>query len=133
MAGNIANLKPWPKGVSGNPNGTRRIPDDLRSVDSLSQKEITKLISKLARMSDEEALVYLSNPKLPKLHRAMMSVLDRSIENGDFTRLSFLLDRAIGRIPVIVEDDEDLSERAELSKIPLREFAKLILNNLEEK
>lgn len=132
--GLIANLKPWPKGVSGNAGRTVRskLPEELRGILSLTQFEVTKLISKYARMTDAQGLKAVSNPELPKLDRAILAILDKSIQKGDFTGLSFLLDRAVGKPLVTAEDDESREEREQLGKLSLNELMALVKTNLPE-
>jgi hypothetical protein len=130
----LKNLKPYPKGVSGNTGrtGYRQIPDALREVRSLSQLEVTKLISKYARLTCKELNKYSSDANLSVLDRAIVSVFRESILSGDFTRLAFLLDRCIGKIPVHIETDEEEEERDELKKLSMNELLTLVKTNLSE-
>lgn len=121
------NLKSWPKGVSGNPGGRPRvIPEELRNIKPFTSAEVTRIISKYGRMTFDE-LLKSAQTNLPSMDLAVISVLRESIEKADHQRLSFLLDRTIGKVPVIVEDEEENSERAELAKLPIREIIKLVM------
>lgn len=133
MAG-TANLKPWPKGVSGNAGRTKlsKLPEELRGILSLTQFELTKTISKYARMTDAEGAKVEQNPELPKLDRAILSILNKSIKDGDYARLTFLLDRCVGKAPVAIEDDETRDEREQLAKLSLNELVALVKTNLPE-
>lgn len=126
----LKNLKPWPKGVSGNPSGKWSLPEDLKGIRNLSQLETTKIISKYARMLLVELNERLKDPKTPVLELAIASIFSKSIAQGDFMRLSFLLDRAIGKVPVTVESDEDVSERDTLAKLSMNELLTLVKENL---
>ena len=125
---NLNNLRPFQKGSNwqGNPGGRPKIPDALRGIASLTQTEVTKLISKYARMTQEELKEALANPKSPALDLAIISVFAQSIKRGDFSRLSFLLDRAIGKVPQVMLDEECDEEMQELRKLTLNEVIKLV-------
>ncbi len=129
---NNSNLKPWPKGVSGNPGGKAKIPEHLRGILSLTQLEVTKLISKYARMSFSEVLSTLEAGKVSVLELAFCSIFKESIEKGDFQRVAFLLERSIGKVPMIMDDQEDDEERKALAAIPLKELLNRIQQNIPE-
>lgn len=132
-APNLKNLRPWVKGQSGNPKGTRLIPDNLRGILSLNQLEVTKLISKYARMTRKELLVCIKeSPDLPSLDLAIANIFNQSIAHGDFSRLGFLLDRAIGKVPPVVETEEEYDERAELQKLSMKELLTLVKTHMPE-
>lgn len=130
-ANSIKNLRPWPKGVSGH-SMVNRLPEDLRVIKSLSGIEITKLISKYARMTLTELKASQADPKLSTIDHALIKTFQLSIEHGDFTRLSFLLDRCIGKVPIMIEDDEDLEEREALQKLSMHELLTLVKQSLPE-
>jgi len=129
----LKNLKAWPPGKSGNPGGKSSIPEELRGVKSLSQLEVTKLISKYARMTGKEILACQKNPDLPVLELAIISIFEKSIENGDYQKLSFLLDRCVGRLDnLLVDEDEADDARAQLQKLSLQELVVFVKENLPE-
>lgn len=99
------NLKPWPKGVSGNPSGRVALPPELVGIKSLSQHEVTKLVSKYARMNKTELLGAVNDEGAPVLEVAIASIFVQAVKQGDFTRLGWLLDRAIGKVPSSEPDD----------------------------
>jgi hypothetical protein len=100
------NLKPWKPGQSGNPSGMPRIPDALRGIHSLTQLEVVKVVSKYARMTREELQRAITATDIPMLELAVASVFAQSAKRGDYQRLAFLLDRAIGKPKEVVEDTE---------------------------
>lgn len=129
----LKNLKPFQPGVSGNPKGRPRgIPDELMAIKSLSHLEITKLISKYARMTAPEMEEVIQNNKLSMLELSFCSMFKKSIELGDFTRISFLLDRCIGKVKEVLEDDETQEERERLKKLSLNELLTLVQSNMAE-
>ena len=77
MSGRLQNLKPWPKGVSGNPAGRPR----------------RDLSAELARA------VFEQNPEL--IYRAML----RALKKGNARTFAILADRAYGKVTASVEMD----------------------------
>lgn len=122
----------WQKGQSGNPGGKPRLPEELKGINSLSQHEVTKLISKHARLPYQELKEFLLDAANPSLELAIASVLEKGIEKGDFLRISFLLDRAIGRVKDIIQDDDTDEELERLRSLPMRQLLTLIQNTLPE-
>lgn len=131
---NIKNLKPFPPGVSGNPSGKpkKQLPEGLRDIESLTQREVVKLISKYARMTRGELAAAELSAKATALELAFVSIFNKSIEDGDFTRVSFLLDRCIGKAPQVVEDEDERQEREVLGRMSLNELLTFVQSNLPE-
>ncbi len=99
--------EPWKPGQSGNPSGRPKLPEHLRAIASLTQDEVTKLVSKYARMTRDELQAAVSSTTTPMLEISIASIFAQAAKHGDFSRLAFLLDRAIGKVKdVQVADDE---------------------------
>lgn len=128
----VADLKMWPKGVSGNPGGRPKLPEELRLIKALSQNEVCRMISKYARMDMDTLEAHLERRDIPVIDLAMCSIFKESVEKGDFTRLAFLLDRAIGKVKDIIDDDDTQSEREKLKQLSLNELLALVKTNLPE-
>jgi len=129
----LKNLKPFPKGTSGYPGGPRRqIPEELKPIKSLNGFEVNKLISKYARMLLTTLKEALDNPNTPVIELSIAKIFLQSIENGDYVRLNFLLDRCIGKVPVAIEDEEDIDAREEISKLSMSELLTLVKTNLPD-
>lgn len=124
------NLRMFKPGVSGNPSGRAKkpLPETLRGVDSLTGMEVVKLISKYARMTQDEMAAAVDSKKLSVLELTFVSIFSKSIELGDFSRVSFLLDRCIGKVKDIVEDEDDeyTHEREKLKQLSLSELLELV-------
>jgi hypothetical protein len=88
VAGRIQNLKPWPKGVSGNPTG--------RPMNDIS--------SEIARA------IFENNPE------AIYRGLARRLAKGDARLFKMLADRAYGRVKEQVEVDFSQSIVARLEE-----------------
>lgn len=122
----------WQKGQSGNPGGKYALPPELKGIRSLSQIEACKVISKYARMNKAELRAVCTKDETPVLELAIASIFAKCIETGDHSKLTFLLDRSIGRIPEIKETDEDVAARQELHSLSDQELAKIIRERLPE-
>lgn len=128
----LANLRPWPKGVSGNAGGLRKLPEGLRGILSLSRLEVTKLVSKYARMSFHELCEAKTNPKTTVLDLSVIAIFEKSASEGDSKGLSFLLEQALGRLPTTILDHEEDKEREELGKLSLQQLLRLAQNSLTD-
>ena len=126
---NISNLRPWPKGQSGNPGGKLKLPEALRNIRHLTPIELCKIVSKYARMKRKELQIAVEDQDTPMIDLAIASIFAQSAKNGDYQRLAFLLDRTVGKVPDMIEDDEDRSEREELAKLSLNELLTLVKTN----
>ncbi len=110
------NLKPrWQPGVSANPGGRPKLPEHLKAIASLSQHEVTKIVSRYARMTRSELQAAAQSADTPMLEVAIASIFAQSAKNGDYSRLAFLLDRAIGKVPTVEIAPDTISPLAALS------------------
>lgn len=79
------------KGQSGNPGGK---PKQLLTKDT-----VYKHLSKFAHMSRVELQEkVINNPSATMLEIMIASVMVRAAKDGDYARLSFLLDRSVGKV-----------------------------------
>ena len=125
----ISNLKPWKPGQSGNPSGRQKLPEELRAIKALSPTEVCRIVSKYARMTRIELQKSIDNPDIPMIDLTICSIFAQSAKNGDYQRLAFLLDRAIGKVKEMEHDEND---REELQKLSLNELLALVKDNLPE-
>jgi len=86
------------KGQSGNPNGRPKVPEDLKTIQSLSPSLMSKLINKYMAMNREQIIVKVKDPRTPMIETTIASILVKATQSGDYTRLNFLLDRSIGKV-----------------------------------
>ncbi len=127
----LKNLNPYVKGVSGFAGRVRKkLPDDLKDVKALTQCEVNRLISKYARMLQMALDEKLQDPKTPVLELAIGKIFAQSIKYGDYARLNFLLERCIGKIPEVEEDDEDMDSREEIARLSMTELLTLVKSNI---
>ena len=118
------NLKPqlWVKGVSGNPAGRPKTPDELKDCTPL---EVRRLIWLVWKMPREELKAMLADPKTPAGILFIANVYAKGIANGDSYKLDMLLNRLVGKVKEVVEVQhaESLPTLDEAKKIIEADFA----------
>lgn len=132
-AKSLQNLKPWVKGQSGYPQGRRpQLPPELVSIKSLTSQEVAKIISKIARYTPAELQKHLEDKGASVLEINICLIFQFNLKSktADFTKLSFLLDRCIGKVKDIVDDEESRDSIEELKKISMHELLSIVKDNL---
>jgi hypothetical protein len=87
----LNNLKPWPKGVSGNPQGNPRLPPEIRAERKKNQGALIMLVSKL----------FAAKKRITgktQLERAVQGMIDKAIR-GDTNAFKYLVELVCGKIP----------------------------------
>ena len=99
VKGNHSQLKKWKKGQSGNPSGAKKLPDDLKEAKSKYSKQVIKAL--LAQCLDKK-VTELEEILKDKNNKVIDHLIGRiallGIVKGDQARLSFILDRMIGKV-----------------------------------
>lgn len=95
-------------GQSGNPKGRPVLPPEVKAIQALSPEYVKKIISKFSHMSKEEMRDFLQkgpdDPNGPNMMEIMIgSIVAKAAQDGDYTRLNFLLDRSIGRVKETID------------------------------
>lgn len=127
------NLILFKPGQSGNPAGRYSfIPAYLRGIKGLTKTEMTYLVSKFFRMTEGELEAVAENPNSPAIDKAIVSVLQKIIKQGDVLRFTFLLERTIGRPIEIPESEEEKEAREKLAKMSIEELMQLVKSDIPE-
>jgi len=108
----------WKPGQSGNPSGK---PKGLLTVD-----DVKAMMYRFWRMSADELLMFLQDPKAPMGELMIASVMARAVKDGDFSRLAFLLDRSVGKVKEEIEQTVRSITDEDLDKIPRDALIKLV-------
>lgn len=97
--------KPFPKGVSGNPGGRHKVPDDIKKSRTFNQIELERIINKLLYLDRGALQDLIKTPGTPMIELIAASILAQAAQKGDQARLEFVLQRMIGK----VKDQIDLT------------------------
>ena len=90
------NLTPWPKGVSGNPNGRpKKFTSTLKDY-GYKASEINDAIQNLLAMNEIQLEYVLSNPDITILEKTIITALKRSLKYGSLHNLETLLTMVYG-------------------------------------
>lgn len=95
--GNPQNLKPFPKGKSGNEGG--------RPKNLLTKAKLDQIISRFYLMTRAELKAVGDDPKASMLEIHIASIMAQGSKTGDYSRLNALLDRysPIGKVKETTE------------------------------
>ena len=89
----------------GNPGGPGRppLPKDLKAVKSLSKTRVEKIISKYGEMSLEDLQAAADDKSLPAIEHMVIAIALKAVDESDYKRTDFLLDRSVGKVKEIKE------------------------------
>lgn len=86
----------WKPGQSGNPTGRKKA--------KISHDTLRELIERLMLMSVAEIDSLVADPKTTMIEMQFAQVMRVAVQDGDYSRLSFLLDRYVGKVPDVREN-----------------------------
>lgn len=102
--GALGNLKPWPKGVSGNPSGIGpRLPPEVRAERKKNQAALIMLVSRLFSLNPHTAKTNSARHDITQLETTVQGMIDKAKE-GDTNAFKYLIELICGKIP---ETDPD--------------------------
>ena len=104
--GGIANLKPWPKGQSGNPAGRPPKSEEMKALEKLTRAEVEELGGVLLN-GDWAALERIAKRKegVSVLKRWFAKAALKAARRGDFHVLKGMIEMLIGKRPIRLEHD----------------------------
>lgn len=114
-------------GQSGNPLGRPKLPESLSFIREMTVDEIKRTLAKYMRMTRAELQVAIQDAATPAFDLMVASGIAQGIKTGDYSKISFLLDRTIGKPGPAGEYEED-----ELSKLSTAELVQLVKEKLPE-
>ena len=121
----IPNNKPFPKGVSGNPNGRpRKFVSTLKAMGYKNSEVADSIQSMLAMTLDELKEVY-QNPLSTVLEKTVAGAIKKSIEKGDLNSIEILLSRVFGKPKESVKIDSPVPENSPIRQLSLEELKAL--------
>lgn len=88
------------KGMSGNPGGRPRVPDDIKLARQLTSFELDRILNKCAFLTlpQIEQLSSKGNTESPIFEMIVAKILHMAFKNGDAWRTEFILNRLLGRV-----------------------------------
>ncbi len=95
--------KKFKPGVSGNPGGKPKIPEDIKQARKMTQIELERVINSLLFLDREALQAKIKDPKTPMIEMIAASIMAQAAQKGDHTRLDFILQRMIGKVKDQVE------------------------------
>jgi len=72
------------------------------------------------------------DPATSVVELAIASIFMNAIKFGDCARLSFLLDRAVGKVPTMVQTPADIAARQEISSLSDEELVRLVQEKIPQ-
>lgn len=121
---NPKSLKPYPKGVSGNPAGRPKNPPEINALRKMTKGELELLVHKIL-LADPSQLKGFNSTVLELW---LASGASKAIQQGDYGRLNILLDRLYGK----AIDKDSLQFNPNMDKRKMLEHAKEAIKLLEE-
>lgn len=130
--GAAQNLKPWAKGVSGNPSGRAKLSPELRAIKALTREEASRYIAKYARMSAQDLEAIILARSAPMLELTIARIFQEAEKKGDERKLSFLLEQALGKVPTVEPTAEEADVMREIQELSDQELVRLVKEKLPE-
>lgn len=87
----------WKPGFCPNPLGRPKTPEDLKEIKKFTKQEIDRCLNDCLQLTADELRKIKEDPQSTMLQLFVISVIANGIKKGDHQRLSFLLDRLIGK------------------------------------
>ena len=84
------NFKP---GVSGNPLGAVPVPAELKAARKLTRIELERILNQYLAMTRAEIMDAAKRQDTPVLELMIAQIIAKGVNDGDFKRISFILDR----------------------------------------
>ena len=91
------------KGVSPNPGGKRKLPEDIKKARALNQIELERVCNKQLWMTRDELKDLMKDPAANMLELTVASILGQAMQKGDQQRLEWIAMRLIGRVSDRIE------------------------------
>ena len=80
-------------GQSGNPKGRAKTPPDILHARQITRNELERVLNRYIYMTKSEIIRAAQDPETPALELMIASLISKGTNEGDYKRVSFLLDR----------------------------------------
>lgn len=111
--GRVENLKPWPKGKSGNPRGPRKLPDEVKEFRKMDRNVLSRMIMKWAQKSMEELKAVKKASGTTALDRYIVSLFINGEKTGSPVTFDTIMNRAVGKVPneeIVTSNEMELGD-----------------------
>ena len=98
MAGKGSEKTQFKKGISGNPKGKPKYPDDLKAARSEYQADLEAMIFKHQGSSLQSLKDKFQDPNTSVKELMIIKLMIKALELADYQRFDFLLNRTIGKV-----------------------------------
>ena len=86
------------KGQSGNPGGRVKMPEELKKARRMNTVACQEIMDRLIKMPLSKIKELMQNPESTAFELMLGKIVAEAIAKGDHMRLSFILDRLIGKV-----------------------------------
>lgn len=104
---NDTRFKPGNRASVG--KGRPKVPDELkakiRDNPLLTRDDFRFIIDKYMKLSTSAIQQEIQNPNLPAVEIMIAKIVAEGIKSGDTSKLNFLLDRHVGKVKEVIEQD----------------------------
>lgn len=97
------------KGIAYNPKGRPKLSPEYHMTKIIHRDEVKAIFSKYLAM-DVDKLLNLVGTSMPAIDAIVVGIIAKAAEDGDFTRLNFLLDRMHGKVKEQIEVSKNYNE-----------------------
>lgn len=101
----------FPPGVSGNPHGRPKVPDDVRAAREADAIELARVLHHVLGLTKKELTARFKDPKTPALERMIVQLVRSACWGGNPYRVGFLL-KQLGPLPTALSDDDAPAARS---------------------
>lgn len=122
-------LRPFPKGVSGNPNGRTKLNAQWAHIDTYGPLHVKKAISLHFQMSWQQIIELLNDKTQSAIDLVFASAINKAILTGDIMKVIPLIERVAGKVQ---ESPQELNiNLQQISNAELVELGKQAIAVLE--
>jgi hypothetical protein len=105
--------RPFPPGVSGNPNGRPKVPEEIKMARALNKLELERILNEFIYMTPDEMTTKIESGSATAIEAMVGAIILAAVKHGDQARLNFILDRLIGKVKEAI----DISGQITLEKL----------------
>ena len=95
-----ASFKPGdPRAVAAGKKSSRALPVELKEARAVNANKVEETLYKYMSMDKAALELAFKDPATPSVELIVIKIITKAISEGDYSRLDFLLNRTIGKVP----------------------------------